>query len=185
MADILDSTTLHQFSGLHCPPCSVPWEAYFQACITQLSCPQVSRWLWAIKAIIKRWDYGNREWSSYSNTELLNLKFVCLMYRKPNTETSVLGDGERPHWSWPRGEGGSMGLLKSTSSKNRKQGGFIELRGVAGGASGKQRVPPNRPLGNLTSGLPLAAGGQPSGDCNLPKGILCLLQNKLTNLQDP
>ena len=30
-----------------------------------------------------------------SDTKPLNLKFVCSMHSKPNTETSVLGDGER------------------------------------------------------------------------------------------
>lgn len=36
-----------------------------------------------------------KELTYVSDTEPLNLKFVCLICNKPITETSVLGDGER------------------------------------------------------------------------------------------
>lgn len=35
------------------------------------------------------------DFSNDFDTKPLNLKFMCLMHRKQNTETSVLGDGER------------------------------------------------------------------------------------------
>lgn len=57
------------------------------------------------------------------------------------------------------------------------------LRGSAGGASGKQGVSPDGPLGSDFWASRLLSPGCGSGDHRLPAGILFLLLNKLTALR--
>ena len=73
------------------------------------------------------------------------------------------------------------GFAQICLPKSRKQGSFIELRGLTGGTSGKQRGHPPHDPGQSDLWISMVAKGQPSDDHNLPKGILFLLQNKLTN----
>ena len=101
------------------------------------------------------------------------------MHSKTNTETSVLGDGERSHSSWPRQEGGSMDSLKPTLSRAKGRVFYI-AKGLGkrsfGETKGSLQISPGQSA--------TATGGWPSGDCNLPEGILFLLQNKFTNPGD-
>ena len=63
-----------------------------------------------------------------TDMEPLNFKFMCPMCSKPNTEISVLGDGERYPSSWPRREGGSMSSLKSALTRAIGRGGYRAKR---------------------------------------------------------
>ena len=69
---------------------------------------------------------------------LLIANFVSLMCTVPNTETSVLGDGGK---FFRIGQNEKVGawVLSHLPPQERKAGGFIELRGLAGGALEKQR----------------------------------------------
>ena len=66
------------------------------------------------------------------------------------TQRHQCSDTEKDLFKLAKMQGGSLGSLKSTSPKAR---GFLELRRLAGGASGKRGVTPDKPLSTLTSGL--------------------------------
>ena len=75
----------------------------------------------------------------------LNLKFVCPMLSKPNTETSALGDGD----SFIQiGQDEKVGawVHSNPPSAEHKAGGFIELRGLAGDLWRNKGVTPDKLL---------------------------------------
>ena len=51
------------------------------------------------------------------------------MHSKPNTETLVLGGGERFYLNWPKREGGSIDLLKSALTRAESRG-FYRAKGL-------------------------------------------------------
>ena len=111
------------------------------------------------------------------DTKPLNLKFVCLTHSKPNTETSVLGDGERSHLNWPRWDNGSLGSLNSAFARTESRE-FYRAKGLGRRSfkETKESLPIN-PWAIWLLGLK-AAEGQPSGDGNLLEG------NKPANPRD-
>ena len=106
----------------------------------------------------------------------------CARWTVRQTQTLVVGDGE---WFTRTGQISRWepGFALIHLPKNRKQG-VMELRGLAGGASWKQGSHSRWAPGQSDFWASVAAEGQPSGDGNLPVGILFHLQNKLTNPWD-
>ena len=97
----------------------------------------------------------------------------------PDVQEAKHRDGRA--WRWrkfglnrPKGEGGSLGLLKSSLPRTESRG-FMERRGLAGGASGRQRGPSRQAPGQADWGF--TCWGRPFSDHDLPEGILFLLQN--------
>ena len=71
-------------------------------------------------------------------------------------------------------------VCSNLPSQEQKVESFIQLRGLAGGASGKQRFTPISPwvIWSLAGSWQL---GSATSDTNFPKSILFLLQSDLTN----
>ena len=78
-----------------------------------------------------------------NDTELLELKFMWLMCRKPITETLVL-EVEKGLFKLAKIRRHEDRFSQICLNERRKQGVIIELRGLGGGVSEKQR-------GNLCS----------------------------------
>lgn len=72
------------------------------------------------------------------DTKLLNLKFLCLMYSKPNAETSVPGDGESFIQIGQNGKEGAC-VRSNLPPQGQKAERLMGLRGLAGGVLRKQR----------------------------------------------
>ena len=101
---------------------------------------------------------------NHADIEPLNLKFVGLMSSKPIAEKWCLEMG-KGLFELAKIRRQEDKFSQISLNKRRKQGVFIELRGLAGRVSEKQRgnhvsFTPDVPLGNQTSGhqLQLAAG---------------------------